>query len=424
MPKAPITNITFGTMTLGYRGYGARVHDAATADAMLGAVLEFGHDQLDTCSVYGDGTCEQMLGDLRAAKRFGIATRIHSGSPPGSAALNTHGHEPENLKRVFKESLARLKTDKVKIFYLVPPDSATPIESTLSAVQELHDEGLFDEFGLSNFSAWQVAQAWELAARHGWIRPSVYQGMYNAITRAVEPELFKCLGNYGIRFHAYNPLAGGAFSRNFADSAAVAAGSRFDSSTAQGKLYRDRYMNDAYLDALAEIHRSCEGHGLDAISVALRWLIHHSQLNAERNDGIIIGASSLEHLRHNLTAVTEGPLPTEVLAAIDDAALKAQPKWPPYFSGVSVSLIKRSEPSQGVRSFGGLRQQYNDPRRWRRKSFDPLIQSSSLMGSKHGYVVKRKACAYHREHFRDWCTMRACPGRRRCQRRHQRQECG
>jgi len=56
---------------------------------------------------------------------------------------------------------------------------------------------------------------------------------------------------------------------------------------------------------LAAIHRSCEGDGLDAISVALRWLIHHSQLNAERNDGIIIGASSLEHLRHNLSAVTK-----------------------------------------------------------------------------------------------------------------------
>ena len=232
MPKAPITNIIFGTMTLGYRGYGARVLDAATADAMLGTFSEFGHDQLDTCSVYGDGTCEQMLGDLRAAERFGIATRIHSGSSPGSGAPNTRGHEPENLKRVFKESLARLKTDKVKIFYLVTRDSATPIESTLSAVQELHDEGLFEEFGVSNFSAWHVAETSEIAARHGWIRPSVYQGMYNAITRAVEPELLKCLGNYGIRFHAYNPLAGGAFSRNFADSAAVAAGSRFDSSTA------------------------------------------------------------------------------------------------------------------------------------------------------------------------------------------------
>lgn len=327
MPKAHITNIIFGTMTLGYRGYGARVHDPAAADAMLGAVLEFGHDQLDTCTVYGDGTCEQMLGDLRAAERFDIATRI-----PG----NTRGHEPGNLKRVFEESLARLKTDKVKILYLVTRDSATPIKSTLSAVQELHDEGLFEELGVSNFSAWQVAEISEIAACHGWIRPSVYQGMYNAITRAVEPELLKCLGNYAIRFHAYNPLAGGAFSRNFAATAAVAAGSRFDSSTAQGKLYRNRYMNDAYLDALAEIHRSCESHGLDAISVALRWLIHHSQLNAERNDGIIIGASSLEHLRHNLTAVTEGALPADILAAIDDAALKAQPKWPLYFFGNEV----------------------------------------------------------------------------------------
>jgi aflatoxin B1 aldehyde reductase len=108
MPKAPITNIIFGTMTLGYRGYGARVHDAATADAMLGAFLVFGHDQLDTCSHYGDGTCEQMLGDLRAAERFGIATRIPSG--------NSRGHEPENLKRVFKESLERnpLKLDHIQ----------------------------------------------------------------------------------------------------------------------------------------------------------------------------------------------------------------------------------------------------------------------------------------------------------------------
>jgi aflatoxin B1 aldehyde reductase len=226
MPKAPISNIIFGTMTLGYRGYGARVLDPVTAGAMLGAGLEFGHDQLDTCSHYGDGTCEQMLGDLRAAEQFGIATRI----PPG----NSRGHEPANLKRVFKESLARLKTGKVKILYLVLRDSATPIESTLSAVQELHDEGLFEEFGVSNFSAWQVAETSEIAARHGWVRPSVYQALYNAITRAVEPELLEWLGNYGIRFHAYNPLAGGAFSKNFGASGAVAPGSRFDSSTVQG----------------------------------------------------------------------------------------------------------------------------------------------------------------------------------------------
>src|SRR4030081_3331587 len=99
MPKAPITNITFGTMTLGYRGYGARVHDAATADAMLGAVLEFGQHPRDTCSVYGDGTCEQMLGDLRAADRFGIATRIHSGATPDCPPHTLRGREPGTPER-------------------------------------------------------------------------------------------------------------------------------------------------------------------------------------------------------------------------------------------------------------------------------------------------------------------------------------
>ena len=173
----------------------------------------------------------------------------------------------------------------------------------------------------------------EIAARHGWIRPSVYQtvqrdypcggtGIAQMPRQLGHP--FPCLQSAGRR----------GFSKSFGAGGAVAPGSRFDSSTVQGKLYRDRYRNDAYLDALAEIHRSCERHGFDGVSVAWRWLVHHSQLNAERNDGVIIGASSLEHLRHNLTAVTEGPLPTEVLAAIDDAALKAQPKWPPYFYGV------------------------------------------------------------------------------------------
>jgi len=136
--------------------------------------------------------------------------------------------------------------------------------------------------------------------------------------RALKPKEkgYKVTDRDGMYVHV---TAKGAMSFRFAASDAVAAGSRFDSSHVQGKLYRDRYWNDAYLDALTEIHRSCGGYGLDAVSVALRWLIHHSQLNAERNDGVIIGASSLEHLR---------------LTAIDDAALKAQPKWPPYFFGV------------------------------------------------------------------------------------------
>ena len=103
MPKAPLTNIIFGTMTLGYRGYGARVHDAATAHAMLGTVLEFGHHQLDPCSDYGDGSCEQMLGDLRAAERFGIATRIHPGNVRGQRAAKRRILSVHPLVRSFSD---------------------------------------------------------------------------------------------------------------------------------------------------------------------------------------------------------------------------------------------------------------------------------------------------------------------------------
>jgi hypothetical protein len=130
---------------------------------------------------------------------------------------------------------------------------------------------------------------------------------------------------------------------------------RTSTSLPEGKLYRDRYMNDAYLDALAEIHRSCERHGLDAISVALRWLIHHSQLNAERNDGVIIGASSVEHLRHNLTAVSEGlnklveEWATIALAQLDAEnhyRLRAAGGWPE----AGLALLDKLDRTLGRRS--------------------------------------------------------------------------
>jgi aflatoxin B1 aldehyde reductase len=133
-----------------------------------------------------------------------------------------------------------------------------------------------------------------------------------------------------IRFHAYNPLAGGAFSPNFGQESNVTEGSRFDPSTPQGKLYRDRYWNDAYLEALRGLHDTCAQLGLDPVSVALRWLVHHSRLSGTTGDGIIVGASSVAHLQQNLSALQQGPLPPEVLNAIDTASDQARPGWPAY----------------------------------------------------------------------------------------------
>jgi aflatoxin B1 aldehyde reductase len=322
--RPSVTNIIFGTMTLGYRGYGSRVHDTETAAAMLTMYSDAGYQALDTAHDYGGGSGEQMLGDLGAAQQFTVATRY---APQGA----NHAHERDKLKAAFRLSLTRLKTDRVRILYLTTRDHTVPLESTLRGIQDLHDEGLFDEFGLSNFSVADIDDVLAITTREGWIGPTVYQGLYNALARVVETELFPTLAAHGMRFQAYNPLAGGAFAPNFGTEQSVAGGSRFDLAGPQGRMYRDRYWSDDYISTLQSLHAVCAQFDIDAISAALRWLVHHSKLDSDRDDAIIIGASSIAHLQHNLSAVKQGPLPQQVLDAINSASETVRPHWPSYF---------------------------------------------------------------------------------------------
>ena len=94
-----------------------------------------------------------------------------------------------------------------------------------------------EELGLSNYMSWEVAEIVAICRQHGWIQPTAYQGIYNAIHRSVEPELFPCLRKFGIAFYEFNPLGGGFFTgryRSLQDD--VEPGSRFDPTKMQGKV--------------------------------------------------------------------------------------------------------------------------------------------------------------------------------------------
>jgi aflatoxin B1 aldehyde reductase len=287
---------------------------------MFDAFAAAGYRDVDTAHGYGNGSCEQMLGDLGVPKDFSVATRFTPLSTP-------HGHEPDVLTRSVRTSLERLRTGSVAILYLAHRDSGTPLEDTLRTVDELYRQGIFGEFGLSNFSAADVRMARGICADNRWVRPTVYQGLYNAVSRRAEDELLPDLAEAGIRFHAYNPLAGGAFAPSF-ESRRAEPGSRWDPDLPQGQLYRSLYLHPAYLAALDAMREACAQAGISPVTAALRWLVHHSALRGEAGDGIILGASSPAHLTENLAAVTEGPLPGTVLGAIDAAAQTARPNWP------------------------------------------------------------------------------------------------
>ena len=188
------------------------------------------------------------------------------------------------------------------------------------------------QLGLSNFTAYEVAEIVMTCKHNNWVRPTIYQGMYNCITRGLETEVFHACRRYGLDIVVYNPLAGGLFSGKIKSKDVVPAEGRFSDVFRIGRLYRDRYFKDSTFRALQLVEAIAEKSGLTMIEIALRWCVHHSELKVKTgNDGIIIGVSSVEHLDGNLTDLEKGPLPDEVVKALDEAWISAKVDTPPYY---------------------------------------------------------------------------------------------
>eukprot|EP00282_Hemiselmis_andersenii_P018676 CAMPEP_0172027504 /NCGR_PEP_ID=MMETSP1041-20130122/17033_1 /TAXON_ID=464988 /ORGANISM="Hemiselmis andersenii, Strain CCMP439" /LENGTH=203 /DNA_ID=CAMNT_0012683405 /DNA_START=163 /DNA_END=771 /DNA_ORIENTATION=- len=197
-------SVILGTMTFGWARSSGTV-DAAVAGAMVDAFLDAGHKDIDTALIYSDGNTEKILGEImppggpRDARIGELATK--AGPWQGTSMQGNGGLSAAQVRAKMEASLASLKRNKVDLYYLHAPDAATPIEETLGEVDRLHREGRFSRFGLSNFQAWEVAHIHHHCAAKGYITPTVYQGMYNAVTRDVEKELLPCLRKLGIAFY-------------------------------------------------------------------------------------------------------------------------------------------------------------------------------------------------------------------------------
>jgi aflatoxin B1 aldehyde reductase len=235
------------------------------------------------------------------------------------------GMKYDRVLEEMKISLERLKMNSVDILYLHAPDHNTPIKETLSACQKLYEEGKFKELGLSNYASWQVAEVYYICKENGWVLPTVYQGMYNAVTRMVEQELFPCLRNFGIRFYAYNPLAGGILTGKltYEEKNDPSKEGRFYGTGKWVAAYQDRYWRKSIFDGVKLVQAALdEAYGsnkVSLISAAFRWMNYHSAMKKECNDGIILGGSSLEHITANIDYCNEGPLDERVVKAFDQA---------------------------------------------------------------------------------------------------------
>ncbi|KAK7524350.1 NADP-dependent oxidoreductase domain-containing protein [Phyllosticta citriasiana] len=220
-----------------------------------------GHTEVDTARVYGNRTTEEPLGE---ADWQGAGITIETKLYPTAGKGMEISHKPADVRRGLMQSLKALNADKFDTFYPTRPGPQ-------------HD-GYFTRFGISNHQSWEVAQICEISRRNGWIMPTMYQGLYNALHRIVEAELVPCLQHYGI---------------------------------VAGVLHRGCYWNDAHFGALDLLRPVAAKHGIGEAEAALRWLARHSALSKDKGDAVIVGASSSMHLEENLVALEKGPLPDD-----------------------------------------------------------------------------------------------------------------
>jgi len=285
-----------GTMEFGRRA------SLEESTQMVDTFLARKFQEIDTAALYSGGQTEEYLGEMTNWKDskndMVMATKIN--------AWGKNNFTHNGVTTQVDGCLNRMKVDSCDIMYLHSPDHKTNLLETLKAMNKLHKAGKFKEFGLSNYPAWQVAEIYNICKANNFILPTVYQGMYSALTRQVEKELLPCLKFYKIRFYAYSPLGGGILTGKWkqsdVDDMANQPNSRFFGSSPWNKIYRDRYWKTEYFEGidklkelLSEIYTDRE---VTVPEAAYRWLYHHSAL--KDNDAVIVGASSLKQLEQNL----------------------------------------------------------------------------------------------------------------------------
>jgi aryl-alcohol dehydrogenase-like predicted oxidoreductase len=278
-----VSEVFLGTMGLG--------EDAAQCRRVVDAYADAGGNVLDTASAYGNG--ETVLGEVVERRdRFVIATKYTLSRDAGDP--NASGNHRKNLVSSLEQSLRRLKTDYIDVYWVHLWDRHTPLEETMRALDDVVRAGKVLYIGISDAPAWVVARANTLAEWRGWTPFAGLQVPYNLLKRDIERELLPMAEGMGLSVAAWAPLASGVLS---------GSQKRVDSETL---TERDRA-------AVAAVRKVADELGATPAQVALAWLRSKSKAVLP-----LVGASTVEQLVENLGAL-ELELPGEAVRQLEDA---------------------------------------------------------------------------------------------------------
>jgi aryl-alcohol dehydrogenase-like predicted oxidoreductase len=320
-----VSPLTLGTMTFGEDwGWGA---SPETSEAILAEYLDRGGNVVDTANIYTNGHSEKIVGDFFAARpglreRVVLSTKFFANLHPGDP--NGGGGGRKALIAQLEESLRRLRTDYVDLYWLHNWDRRAPIDETLRALDDLVAAGKVRYVGLSDLPAWVAAQAQTIAYFRGWTPITALQLEYSLLERTPEGELLPMAQALGMGVLPWSPLRGGQLSGKYVRDDRTPADSR-RAQLIEGPTERDWDVIEAVARVAAEL-------GVGSAEVALAWVRSRPAVTST-----LIGARTLEQLQSNLASlqVTFAP---EQLAALEEPSAPSLDFPAPLHAGLGPML--------------------------------------------------------------------------------------
>ena len=274
---------------IGCNNFGGRV-DVEGSRVVIRKALDLGITLFDTADVYGNkGGSETILGDYLGAERNNIVLATKFGWHMSETET---GASRRYIHRAITASLKRLKTDYIDLYQLHRPDPETPLEETLSTLNDLVRQGTVRYIGVSNMPAWQVVEAQWIAKQMGIESFISCQDEYSLLVRKVEPELVPAMRHHGLGMLPYFPLASGLLTGKYKNG--MPEGARL---TKSQQLAND-FMTEKNMAIVEQLETYCQSKGRTLLELAFSWLAANPVVSS-----VIAGATKPEQLEQNVSAV-------------------------------------------------------------------------------------------------------------------------
>ncbi|WP_028967959.1 aldo/keto reductase [Sphingomonas phyllosphaerae] len=286
-----VSPLALGTMTFGEDlGWGSSVEDST---AILDRYVDLGGNFIDTANIYTKGHSEKIIGDHIAhdrekRDRLVIATKFSGNLYPGDP--NGGGSSRKSIVAACEQSLRRLQTDYIDLYWLHNWDVNTPIEETMAALHSLVEAGKVRYVGVSDTPAWKAAQGQLIAQFRGWAPFIATQIEYSLAERTVEGELIPMAQELGMGVVPWSPLAGGQLSGKYTRTNKGQATEGRAAKSGPG-------MTEKLFDIVDELGRLADAHGASVARVALAWVMSRPHVAST-----IMGARTMVQLEDNVRA--------------------------------------------------------------------------------------------------------------------------